>query len=160
MRNYGKTLKRTVHLQAYDCAGIAQTMKRPIVLAFQHTLMKEHGLAHDVPGEWVYPIRHNDIKSYAKEAARLVFDFAGFALCGSELPIIELRRDPHLTRGANVTFNLLFVIPTPEEAGMAEFDHPQLVKLEWAQQIHRSGTEVLLPIIPGPFGRAEVEHVV
>ena len=35
---------------------------------------------------------------------------------------------------------------------MAEFDHPQLVKLEWAQQIHRSGTEVLLPIIPGPFG--------
>ena len=81
-----------------------------------------------------------------------MFDYAGIALCGSEMPIIELQGDAHFTRSAQNTFNLLFVIPTPEEAGMAEFDHPQLLKLEWVEQTHTKGTKVLLPIIPGPFG--------
>ena len=105
-----------------------------------------------MPSEWVKPVRQNDIRSYAKEAARIVFDYAGIALCGSEMPIIELQRDARFTRSAQNTYNLLFVIPTPEEAGMAEFEHPQLVKLEWAEQTHSKGTKVLLPIIPGPFG--------
>ena len=81
-----------------------------------------------------------------------MFDYAGIALCGSEMPIIELQRDPYFTRNAQSTYNLLFVIPTPEEAGMAEFEHPQLVKLKWVEQMHAKGSKVLLPVIPGPFG--------
>ncbi|MFM7980622.1 MAG: hypothetical protein ACKPKO_15015, partial [Candidatus Fonsibacter sp.] len=151
-RTYGKKVSRSVHLQAYVCAGIVQTMTRPVVLTFQHPLTHRHGLAHDVPGELVYPVRHNDIKHYAKEAARLVFDYTGIGLCGSAMPIIELRRDAYFTRNARNTFNMLFLIPTAEEAGMAEFDHPQLVKLEWAEQTHSTGSKVLLPVMPGPFG--------
>ena len=84
--------------------------------------------------------------------SRLGFVYVGIALCGSAIPIIELQRDAYFTRSARNTFNLLFVIPTPEEAGMAEFDHPQLLKLEWVEQTHSKGTKVLLPIILGPFG--------
>ena len=118
--------------------------------------MSDYPLNYDVPSEWVYPVRDNHrqdvIRSYAKEAARIVFDYAGIALCGSEMPIIELQRDPYFTRNAQSTYNLLFVIPTPEEAGMAEFEHPQLVKLKWVEQMHAKGSKVLLPVIPGPFG--------
>ena len=88
MRSYGRKVNRSVHLQAYVCAGIAPTMTRPVALAFQHTLMYQHGSAYDVPRESVYPIGLNDIRSYAKEAARLVFDYVGIALCGSEMPIL------------------------------------------------------------------------
>ncbi|MFM7988087.1 MAG: hypothetical protein ACKPKO_53115, partial [Candidatus Fonsibacter sp.] len=152
MRNYGKRVARTVYLQAYVCAGIVQTMTRPVVLTFQQLVGHQHRLAHDVPGEWVFPIRHNDVKLYAKEAARLVFDYIGIALCGSAMPVIELRRDAYFTRKARNTYNFLFVIPTPEEAGLADFEHPQLVKLELAEQTHSIGSKVLLPILPGPFG--------
>ncbi|MFM7983531.1 MAG: hypothetical protein ACKPKO_29815, partial [Candidatus Fonsibacter sp.] len=143
MRTYGKKVSRSVHLQAYVCVGIVQTMTSPVVLTFQHPLTHQHGLAHDVLGERVYPVRHNDIKHYAKEAARLVFDYTSIALCGSSLHIIELRRDAYFKGNARSTFNLLFAIPTREEAGMAEFDHPQLVKLEWAEQTHSTGSKVL-----------------
>ena len=94
MREFGKKVKRSVHLQAFVCAGIAQTMKRPVVLAFQHTLNSDYPLNYDIPSEWIFPVRANvkdPIKSYAKEAARLVCDYAGIAMCGSEMPIIELR---------------------------------------------------------------------
>ncbi|MFM7987431.1 MAG: hypothetical protein ACKPKO_49775, partial [Candidatus Fonsibacter sp.] len=110
MRNYGKKVARTVHLQAYVCAGIVQTMTRPVVLAFQHLLGHQFDLSYDVPGEWVFPIRYNDVKQYAKEAARIVFDHAGIALCGSSMPVIELRRDGFFTRKAWNTYNFLFVI--------------------------------------------------
>ena len=104
MRSYGSRVRKTVHVQAYVCAGIAQTMTRPVVLAFQHPLMSDYPLNYDVPSEWVYPVRDNNrqdvVRSYAKEAARIVFDYAGIALCGSEMPIIELQRDPYFTRNA------------------------------------------------------------
>ncbi|MFM7988694.1 MAG: hypothetical protein ACKPKO_56215, partial [Candidatus Fonsibacter sp.] len=63
-----------------------------------------------------------------------------------------LRRDGYFTRKARNTYNFLFLIPTPEEAGLADFEHPQLVKLEWTEQTHSTGSKVLLPILPGPFG--------
>jgi hypothetical protein len=118
-------------------------------------MLNPYGLRYDVPSEWVYPVRHNDIKSCAKAAARIVFDYAGIALCGSEMPIIELQRDAHFTRSAQNTYNLLFVIPTPEETAMINsenFEHPQLVELEWTERTHGKGSKVWLPIIPGPFG--------
>ena len=55
MREFGKKVKKSVHLQAFVCAGIAQTMKRPVVLAFQHTLNSDYPLNYDVPSEWVFP---------------------------------------------------------------------------------------------------------
>ncbi|MFM7989191.1 MAG: hypothetical protein ACKPKO_58745, partial [Candidatus Fonsibacter sp.] len=104
-------------------------------------------------------IRHNDVKQYAaKEAARLVFYYTGIELCGSAMPVIELRRDVYVTRKARNTYNFLFEIPTPEEAGLADFEHPQLVKLEWTEQTHSTGSKVLLPILPGPFWRVQVVH--
>ena len=95
------------------------------------------------------------IKSYAKEAARIVCDYSGIALCGSEMPIIELRRDPYYSHNAQSSFNLLFVIPTPEEIAMINsenFEHPQLLELEWTERTHGKGSKVWLPVIPGPFG--------
>ena len=86
MRAYGSGVRRTVHLQAFVCAGIAQTMKRPVVLAFQYPLRSDHPLKYDVPSEWVFPARANmrqdPVRSYAKEAARIVCDYSGIALCG------------------------------------------------------------------------------
>ena len=95
------------------------------------------------------------VKSYAKEAARVACDYTGIALCGTEFPIIELRRDRQFSDNAQKSHNLLFVIPTPEEIAMVnneEFEHPQLIELEWTERVHKDGTRVCLPIIPGPFG--------
>ena len=68
------------------------------------------------------------------------------------MPIIELKRDPNFTRNAQNSYSLLFVIPTPEETDMVEFEHPKLVKLERTEQTHAKGSKVFLPIVPGPFG--------
>ena len=44
MRKISKRHTRNVRIQAVVCAGIRQTMTRPVVLAFQHTLMEQEGL--------------------------------------------------------------------------------------------------------------------
>ena len=41
MRKISKRHTRNVRIQAVVCAGIRQTMTRPVVLAFQHTLEQE-----------------------------------------------------------------------------------------------------------------------
>ena len=66
---------------------------------------------------------------------------------------IELRRDPAKVNAGYGCYNFLFVIPTPDEAVEIDFDHPDLIKMEWIKQKHAgTGEEVLLPWFRGPFG--------
>ena len=86
------------------------------------------------------------------ETSRVFYDYSGVALCGSEMPCIELRRDPATVNAGYGCYNFLFVIPTPDEAAEIDFDHPNLIKMEWIKQKHAgSGEEVLLPWFPGPL---------
>ena len=90
------------------------------------------------------------------ETARMVYDHAGFVLCGSEMPMIKLKRDKSLTGKGHTCFSFLFVLPTPEEAWAVYFEQQALVRLEW--RIHRhepSGKDVYVLVLPCPFGDLE-----
>ena len=49
LRKIGKQHTKNVRIQAVVCASIRQTMIRPVVLAFQHTMLDEDGLKFDLP---------------------------------------------------------------------------------------------------------------
>ena len=65
----------------------------------------------DIPSDWIYPIKYNETRSYMVETARVVYDHAGFVLCGSEMPLIELRRDKSLTNQGITCYMFLFFQP-------------------------------------------------
>ena len=48
LRKTGKTRTRNVRDQAIVCAGMYQTMTRPVVLAFQHTFLDKEGFKFDL----------------------------------------------------------------------------------------------------------------
>ena len=70
------------------------------------------------------------------ETRRVVGDHSGIALCGSEMPSIELGRDPVIANAGYGCYNCLFVIPTPEEAAQAYFSQSNLTKMKWVKQRH------------------------
>jgi hypothetical protein len=153
MRKIRQKQKRDTAVQAFVCAGIQQTIKRPVVVAFQHLHTSDQAAKWAVPSEWIYPILSGNPRKYMLETSRVFYDYSGVALCGSEMPCIELRRDPATVNAGYGCYNFLFVIPTPDEAAEIDFDHPNLIKMEWIKQKHAgTGEEVLLPWFPGPFG--------
>ena len=90
------------------------------------------------------------------ETARVVYDHVGFVLCGSQMPLIELRRDKSLTSQGYTCFSFLFVLPTPEESESLDFEEQALMKLEWAWLRHEpSVKDIQVRMLPGPFGDCE-----
>jgi hypothetical protein len=69
MRRIGKKESRNVYVQAVVCAGIKQTMERPLVLAWKHQLTSNQPGQWDIPSDWVYPIKYNETRSYMVETA-------------------------------------------------------------------------------------------
>ena len=102
MRRVGKKETKNVFVQAIVCAGINQTMERPMVLAWKHQLTSETPGRWDLPSDWICPVKYNGPRSYMVETARVVYDHAGFVLCGSQMPRKELRRDKSLTSQGGV----------------------------------------------------------
>ena len=87
------------------------------------------------------------------ETLIVFYEYSGIALCGSEMPCIEFRRDPATVKAGHGCYNYLLVIPTPEEAAEIDFNHPYLIQVEWIKQKHAgTGVEVSLPWFPGAFG--------
>jgi hypothetical protein len=156
MRRTGKKESRNVYVQAVVCAGIKQTMERPLVLAWKHQLTSDHPGQWDIPSDWIFPIKYNQTRSYMIETARVVYDHAGFVLCGSEMPLIELKRDKSLTSQGITCYTFLFVLRYLEETEALDFEEQALTKLEWQTHRHEpSGKDVQVPLLPGPFGDAE-----
>ena len=84
-------------------------MEKPIVLAWKNRLLSDTPGQWGMPSDWVYPVKYNDRRSYMVETARVVYDHAGFLLCGSEIPMFELKRDKSLTGKGHTCFSCMFV---------------------------------------------------
>ena len=95
-------------MQAFLCAGIEQTLKRAVALAFQHAVLDEDHLSCDLPLDSVFPAQYDATESYMKETMRVLFEYAGITLCGMLMPMIELRKDRDFVNRAiqRITFVL------------------------------------------------------
>ena len=80
MRKIGKKRTRSIHVQAFVSAGIDQTMKRPVVCAFQHPLFSDYPMQWEVPADWVYPVHGDQLDLYKHENTRVLYDHTGVVL--------------------------------------------------------------------------------
>ena len=98
-------------MQAFLCAGIEQTLKRAVALAFQHAVLDEDHLSCDLPLDSVFPAQYDATQSYVKETMRVFFEYAGITLCGMLMPMIELRKDRDFFEQSYSTYNFCVLFP-------------------------------------------------
>ena len=76
MRKIGQKQKRDTAVQAFVCAGIQQTIKRPIVVAFQHLHTADQAAKWAVPSEWIYNILSGNPMKYMLATSRVFYDYS------------------------------------------------------------------------------------
>ena len=96
--------------------------------AFHHVYTSDQAAKWAVPSEWINFILYGNPRKHMLETLRVFYEHSGIALCGSQMPCIELRRDPAIFNAGHGCYNFMFVIPSPAEAAEVDFSHPNLIK--------------------------------